>query len=100
MKKIENNYASYNRKCIATGIIKSSNQMLRFDYNKKENIILLDLNRELKGRGAYFIPTIANWEFIIKHKCLNKTFRTAVAKETYELFDKQLKEGKWLKEIE
>ncbi|CAL59398.1 YlxR family protein [Mycoplasmopsis agalactiae] len=90
----------FSRKCIATGLIVPENQMLRFDYNKNENLIKLDVNRELKGRGAYFIATEENWNTVVRKKCLNKTFRTAVPKEVYERIEAELKEGKWLKRID
>ncbi|MBZ4195187.1 DUF448 domain-containing protein [Mycoplasma sp. CH-Wi4] len=90
----------FNRKCIASGLIELQSKMLRFDYNKGEQIIQLDLSRKLKGRGAYFIPTEKNWEIIVKKKCLNKTFRTAVSKETYNNIEKILKEEKWLRKTE
>ncbi len=54
----------------------------------------------LKGRGAYFIATEDNWNTVVRKKCLNKTFRTAVSKETYEKIEQELKEGLWLKKID
>lgn len=90
----------YNRKCIATGLSVPEDELIRFDYNKNDNKITLDLNRSLKGRGAYFIPTKANWEYIKKNKCLNKTFRTAVSNETYNQIEKELEGAKCLKKVD
>ncbi|WP_338822684.1 YlxR family protein [Mycoplasmopsis felifaucium] len=91
---------NYSRKCIVSGDVKPETELIRFDYNKSENIIRLDLKRELKGRGAYFTPTVSNWENIVKRRGLNKAFRTQVSQKTYETIEKELKEAKCLREIE
>lgn len=57
---------------LATGLIVPENQMLRFDYNKNENLIKLDVNRELKGRGAYFIATEENWNTVLEKNVWTK----------------------------
>lgn len=74
--------------------------MFRFDYNKNENLIKLDVNRELKGWGVYFIVIEENWNIVVRKKCLNKIFRIVVLKEVYERIEVELKEGKWLKRID
>ncbi|VEU75530.1 Putative transciprtional termination factor [Mycoplasmopsis maculosa] len=88
------------RKCIATNKIFSVSELIRIDFNKQKNIIQLDINKSLNGRGAYFLPTEANWKLIQKNKGLNRTFRINVAREIYEAIDHQIKEAKCLKEIE
>nr|WP_318023691.1 YlxR family protein [Mycoplasmopsis iners] len=85
------------RKCIITGAIVPVEQLVRFDYDKQNQRIILDVNKELKGRGAYFIPTRENWNLIMRNKGLNRAFRTNVSKETYLEINNKLEELKWLK---
>ncbi|WP_406616924.1 YlxR family protein [Mycoplasmopsis adleri] len=91
---------NFSRKCIATGLLKPEDELIRFDYNKRESLVRLDLKRNLKGRGAYFIPTLENWKLILKRRILNKVFRTQIDQKVYETIEKELKEAKCLKEIE
>ncbi|UUD35328.1 YlxR family protein [Mycoplasmopsis caviae] len=97
--KIKKN-SNFTRKCIITNLVKPVEELVRFDFNKKNNIITLDINRDKKGRGCYFIPTHENWEKLKKHKGLNRAFRTAVDKEVYNEIEKELEESKCLKKIE
>ncbi|EGV00515.1 hypothetical protein MCSF7_03153 [Mycoplasmopsis columbina SF7] len=85
------------RKCFISNEFYSTQELLRFNYNKKTNEIVLDLNNELKGRGAYFYPTQTNWNLIVKNKGLNRAFRTNVSRETYTKISEQLEELKCLK---
>ncbi|QNM93503.1 YlxR family protein [Mycoplasma sp. Pen4] len=82
----------HTRKCIVTQQILPVDELIRFDYNKKTNTVSLDLNKNLKGRGAYFAPSIQNWEKLVKTRCLNRAFRTNVPAETYQNLALQLKE--------
>lgn len=97
---IDNNNKNHSRKCIVTNQIKPITELIRFDYNKNTGLISLDLNKSLKGRGAYFIPTVENWERIKIRKGLNKVFKFNVTKQTYEQIEKELKEAECLKKIE
>ncbi|WP_027120732.1 YlxR family protein [Mycoplasmopsis lipofaciens] len=90
----------YLRKCIATNEIVEINKLVRIDFDKKNNIISLDINKTKKGRGAYFIPTIENWQKLVKTKGLNRTFRFAVNKNVYLDIEKELEDNKCLKKIE
>ncbi|WP_027121411.1 YlxR family protein [Mycoplasma leonicaptivi] len=83
---------NYTRKCIVTNNIINIDNLIRFDYNKKDNLITLDLNKSKKGRGAYFIPTQENWLKLKKTKALNRTFRTNVDMEVYNTIEQQLQE--------
>ncbi|ADV34083.1 YlxR family protein [Mycoplasmopsis fermentans] len=104
MKKKTNNLTKINsnftRKCIITGLIKPVEELVRFDFDKKNNIITLDINRVKKGRGCYFIPTRENWENLKKHKGLNRAFRTAVDREVYDKIEKELEDAKCLERTE
>lgn len=97
MKTEKINKTKTQRKCFITGEIKSVDELLRFDFDKKNNIISLDIKNIKKGRGAYFVPTIKNWEQIVKTKGLNRVFRTQVSRETYNQITQELEETKCLK---
>ncbi|MBU4690414.1 DUF448 domain-containing protein [Mycoplasma sp. ES3157-GEN-MYC] len=89
-----------NRKCIVTGQILPVNDLTRVDYDKKTGIISLDLKKTKKGRGCYFVANDENWNFILKTKALNRSFRTNVTKNVYESIEKELKEAECLKRID
>ncbi|QCZ36446.1 YlxR family protein [Mycoplasma nasistruthionis] len=86
------NEINYTRKCIATNQIVPINQLVRFDFVRSTNTVTLDLQKDKKGRGAYFIPATKNWELICKSRALNRTFKANISKETYEELFKQLQE--------
>lgn len=99
MKKIETNF-NFTRKCIASGKIVDVSHLVRINLSKRQKGITLDLKREKKGRGAYFIPTVENWNKILKFKILNKIFRMPVSNETYLKIQKELEVKKCLKTTE
>ncbi|TDV23299.1 hypothetical protein BCF59_0645 [Mycoplasmopsis mustelae] len=75
---------NYTRKCIATNQILDAKKLTRIDFDKKKNQLTLDINKTLKGRGAYFLCNLDNWNKITKTKALNRTFRTNITKEMYD----------------
>lgn len=85
------------RKCIISNEILPINELIRFDFKKNENLVQLDYQKKLNGRGAYFYPTKSNWELIVRNKALNRAFRTKVSRETYDKINKQLEELECLK---
>ncbi|WP_318024161.1 YlxR family protein [Mycoplasmopsis meleagridis] len=85
------------RKCIVTNQIFPVEELVRFNYKKELNEILLDKEKKLKGRGCYFYPTRTNWELLTRKRGLNKAFRTNVSNETYNKFTADLEELKWLR---
>ncbi|WP_318033592.1 YlxR family protein [Mycoplasmopsis edwardii] len=97
MKMTENN--SFTRKCIVTNQIIEVSNLIRFDYKKQTNEIKIDWNNNLNGRGAYFIPTVDNWQKLKKTKSLNRVFKTNFTFEKYEEIEKELKELLWAKRI-
>ncbi|QSF13566.1 YlxR family protein [Mycoplasma sp. Mirounga ES2805-ORL] len=90
----------FKRKCIITNQIIEANKLIRFDYDKKNNIITLDIQKNKKGRGAYFLPSEENWQKIVKTRGLNRAFRTKVSNETYKSIEQQLEEHACLKKIQ
>ncbi|WP_406616011.1 YlxR family protein [Mycoplasmopsis hyopharyngis] len=97
--EIKKNY-NFTRKCIATNQITDIKNLIRFNLSKVQKKVTLDLKRTKKGRGAYFIPTVENWEKIVKTKSLNRVFRLNVDKKNYEKIQKELEDKKCLKKIE
>ncbi|MFV8483692.1 YlxR family protein [Mycoplasma sp. Z473B] len=88
----------YTRKCIATNNITPINKLVRFSFDKRTNLVELDLDHTKLKRGAYFIPTQENWNYIKKTRALNRVFRTNVSPETYTEIEEQLKEVLYGKE--
>ncbi|WP_029608544.1 YlxR family protein [Mycoplasma simbae] len=85
------------RKCIVTGQIKPVDELIRIDFDRKNNQINLDLAQNKKGRGAYFILSDQNWELVWKTKAFNRSFRTNIPREFYLHIEEQLKEAQCLK---
>ncbi|MCT4469544.1 YlxR family protein [Mycoplasma sp. HS2188] len=88
------------RKCIITNQILEVANLIRFDYDKKNNQISLDLDKNMKGRGAYLLLNEQTWQQVLKTKALNRTFRTNVSRETYIKIQHQLEEAKCLRKTE
>ncbi|RIV16818.1 YlxR family protein [Mycoplasmopsis gallopavonis] len=88
-EKINTNFT---RKCIVTNEIVNVNQLIRFNFDKQNLTVSLDLKRNKKGRGAYMLPTWENWEKAKKNKALNRSFRTNIPKVVYENIEEQLRE--------
>ncbi|UUD36301.1 DUF448 domain-containing protein [Mycoplasmopsis citelli] len=88
-EKRKNNYT---RKCIITNEILPVEKLVRFSLQKDSKEIFLDLENVLKGRGAYFQFSLANWEKIKKTKALNRVFRFNVSNENYLKIEKELLE--------
>ncbi|AIA29769.1 hypothetical protein MCFN_03305 [Mycoplasmopsis californica] len=88
------------RKCIVTGLILPLDQLVRVDFDKKNNIISLDLDKIKKGRGCYINLNEQNWELVKKTKALNRSFRTNVTKEVYNQIEEELRGVECLKRID
>ncbi|WLP85351.1 YlxR family protein [Mycoplasma seminis] len=83
---------TWSRKCIASNQIVDISELIRVCYDKNNNSLELDLNKNKGKRGAYFIPNEQNWNFIKKTKAFNRTFRTNITPETYDKIEAELKE--------
>ncbi|MFV8499550.1 YlxR family protein [Mycoplasma sp. VS424B] len=89
---------NYTRKCIATNAITPIDKLVRFSFDKETNLVELDLDHNKLKRGAYFIPTQENWNYIKKTRALNRVFRTNISPEVYIEIEEQLKEVLYGKE--
>ena len=76
------------RKCIATGKIKNTDELIRIVMTKNQEFFV---NSNVKGRGAYVSNDIKLFENIKIQKLLNRSFRTNVPMQTYDELEKQMK---------
>ncbi|EFF41261.1 YlxR family protein [Mycoplasmopsis alligatoris] len=88
---------SYTRKCVATNQIYPIDELIRFDYDKANNILSLDLKLTKKGRGCYLKNDPNLWTTFYNKKCLNRSFKTNFTSEQYEKIYKELMEAVWQK---
>lgn len=89
--------SNYTRKCVVTNQILDISNLIRFDFNKKNNKITLDWLKNKKGRGCYLKNDPTLWDKFKKTKALNRAFRINISNETYLEIEKELMEVLWLK---
>lgn len=94
---IEKSKNFYKRKCIATSEILDVDKLIRFTYDKEKELVVLDLNKDKKGRGCYLKNDLETWELVIRKKAFNRTFRAKITTENYAQLYKQLQEKLWQK---
>ncbi|WP_223216326.1 YlxR family protein [Mycoplasmopsis cynos] len=92
-----NEINSLKRKCIITNQIIEISKLIRFDYKKATNILKIDWDKNMNGRGAYFVPEKQNWEKIKKTRALNRIFKTNFTFELYLKLEPELEEKLWAK---
>ncbi|ADE19862.1 conserved hypothetical protein [Mycoplasma crocodyli MP145] len=88
---------NYSRKCVVTNKIFPIDELIRFDYNKIENKVTLDLEKNKKGRGCYLLNNQELWTIFFSKKCLNRSFKTNLSSKDYEVLYKELEEVLWRK---
>ncbi|MDJ1646407.1 YlxR family protein [Mycoplasma phocimorsus] len=89
--KIEN---SITRKCVYTNQILPIDSLLRINKDKN-NIIKVDWNLQLKGRGAYLIKDKNIILQALSKKIINKAFRMNVDKTIYNEIIKEVENYGW-----
>ncbi|AKB11407.1 YlxR family protein [Mycoplasmopsis synoviae] len=87
MKNEKNNIT---RKCIVTSLILPVEKLTRFSFNKTTKELKLDIDKNLKSRGAYFLKNKDNWEILKKRRLLNKTFKYNFTIDIYNDIEKAL----------
>ncbi|MFL0979613.1 YlxR family protein [Mycoplasmopsis synoviae] len=87
MKNEKNNIT---RKCIVTSLILPVEKLTRFSFNKTTKELKLDIDKNLKNRGAYFLKNKDNWEILKKRRLLNKTFKYNFTIDIYNDIEKAL----------
>lgn len=78
------------RKCIVTSLILPVEKLTRFSFNKTTKELKLDIDKNLKSRGAYFLKNKDNWEILKKRRLLNKTFKYNFTIDIYNDIEKAL----------
>lgn len=81
------------RKCIATNQILKKSALIRFNLDKN-NIISLDKNKILQGRGAYISKDKLIIEMALKKRLLNRSFKQKISIEIYNRLQKEI--DQWL----
>lgn len=79
------------RKCIVTGKIVPTNNLIRFVLLKNGDI-LFEKDKKILGRGAYCINDNETIEVLFKRKILNKSFKKNISHEKYEILKKEVEE--------
>ena len=77
------------RKCIVTGKIVSTNELIKFVL-LKDGQIKLETSEKIYGRGAYCLKQKATIEELFKKRLLNKSFKTNIASNVYEQLYKEV----------
>lgn len=85
---------NYSRKCIVTHQILNKNCLVRFNRDKN-NIISLDKNNSLSGRGAYITKDKEIISTAFKKRLLNKSFKQKINNDIYNRLKKEI--DQWLK---
>lgn len=83
------------RKCIACGMIKDKEKLLRIVMQPGDNVVP-DPGGRLPGRGAYLCIKRECIERAVSKRCLDRTFRRKVSEESYRaLSDINIIEGSY-----
>lgn len=77
------------RQCVGCREMKSKRELIRIIHTE-ENEILIDATGKKNGRGAYICPNQDCLAKAIKSKGLERSLKTAVPKEIYEDFAKEM----------
>lgn len=79
------------RKCTGCNELKNKKEMLRV-IKTPEDEIILDATGKKNGRGAYICNSYPCFEKARKTKALERSLKTAIPKEIYEMLEKELKQ--------
>lgn len=79
------------RKCTGCNELKNKKEMLRV-IKTPEDEIILDATGKKNGRGAYICNSYLCFEKARKTKALERSLKTAIPQEIYEMLEKELKQ--------
>lgn len=68
------------RKCIVTQKRLPKNELARFIYNKKDNLVELDSSGRKDGRGANLEKSLETFDLAVESGAFNRTFKTHLSK--------------------
>lgn len=77
------------RQCVGCREMKPKRQLIRV-IKTPENEILVDATGRKNGRGAYLCPNRECLDRAVKSKGLERSLKTAVPREIYEDFEKEM----------
>lgn len=77
------------RKCTGCQEMKSKRELIRI-VKSDDDTYSLDVTGKKSGRGAYICPNKDCLEKAIKNKGLERSFKSAVPKEIYDVLKSQL----------
>ncbi len=77
------------RQCVGCREMKPKRELIRI-IRTMEDEILTDATGKKNGRGAYLCPTQECFRLAVKNKGLERSLKTAVPKEVYLEFEKEL----------
>lgn len=77
------------RKCTGCQEMKSKRELIRI-VKSDDDTYSLDVTGKKSGRGAYICPNKDCLEKAIKNKGLERSFKSAVPKEIYDILKSQL----------
>lgn len=77
------------RQCVGCREMKPKRELIRI-IRTMEDEIWMDATGKKNGRGAYLCPTQACFHQAVKNKGLERSLKTAVPKEIYLEFEKEL----------
>lgn len=79
------------RQCVGCGEMKEKREMSRV-IRTAEDEILLDVTGKKNGRGAYICKSEECLKKAIKNKGLERSLKTAIPQEVYEVLTKEMAE--------
>ena len=70
------------RKCIGCGKIKPKKELIKLQYDKENNELLVNTNSKIFGRSAYLCYNKSCIENAIKKNKMDKALKQAISKES------------------
>ncbi len=79
------------RQCVGCREKKKKRELIRV-IKTSDNQVLVDATGKKNGRGAYLCPRRECLEKAVKNKGLERSLKTAVPKEIYQDFEKEMEQ--------
>ena len=79
------------RQCVGCREMKAKRELNRV-IKTSDNQVLVDATGKKNGRGAYLCPRRECLEKAVKNKGLERSLKTAVPKEIYQDFEKEMEQ--------
>ena len=77
--------------CVGCREMKAKRELIRV-IKTSDNQVLVDATGKKNGRGAYLCPRRECLEKAVKNKGLERSLKTAVPKEIYQDFEKEMEQ--------